>query len=101
MTPYLYAFVREDLSIPQQIIQTAHAVDELNKSFPHDWQNHMVLFSAKNEDELLKISQTLHSKDIHHELFFEPDINQHTAIATQPLRGDARSIMKKYKLKHK
>jgi hypothetical protein len=52
-TPYMYMFIREDLSIPQQIVQTAHAVDELGKKIKNSPQtNHMVLFGVKNEAEL-------------------------------------------------
>lgn len=52
-TPYMYLFIREDLSIPQQIVQTAHAVDELGKRVPGSAQtNHMVLFGVPDESHL-------------------------------------------------
>lgn len=98
-TPYMYMFVREDLSHPQQIVQTAHAVDELNKKYPHEPGNHMVLCGAKSEEDLLEISMHLCFAGINHEMFMESDINQYTAIATTPLRGKERNALKHFKLK--
>lgn len=93
---YVYLFIREDLSIPQQIIQTAHAVDDMNKSYPHESENYMVLCSVKDEERLFLISELLKDRNIHHETFFEPDINGHTAIATRPLKGEERKILRNF-----
>lgn len=95
--PYIYLFVREDLSKCQQIIQTAHAVDELNKDLdPVDVTsvtNYMVLFPAAGEFELIEISAYLNAAGIDHHMFFEPDIDSYTAIAVKPLVGDQRIPM--------
>lgn len=99
-TPYMYLFIREDLSHPQQIVQTAHAVDELNKKIDSDSQvNHMILFGVKDEHKLLKVSAMLNDLNIEHEMFYEPDIEAYTSIATRPLIGNERSIMSGFKLK--
>lgn len=98
-TPYMYMFVREDLSHPQQIVQTAHAVDELNKKYPHEPGNHMVLCGAKTEDDLHDISMHLSFEGINHFMFFETDISGFTAIATVPLKGKERKAMQKFRLK--
>ena len=95
-TPYMYLFVREDLSKPQQIVQTAHAVDELNKKIPHPPGNFMVLCPADSEEELFKISEWLMHHEIRHSLFYEPDLESHTAIATEPLKGTTRKHLKKF-----
>lgn len=97
--PYMYIFVREDLSAPQQIVQAAHAVDELNKKHPHDHGNYMVLCGAINETHLINIAFELVSNGIQHKLYFEPDIEAYTAIATRPLRGHERKPLRRYKLK--
>ena len=97
--PYVYLFVRDDLSIPQQIVQTAHAVDCMRSDTTSDDVNHMVLIGARGQDELIAIARYLSDCDIKHEMFFEPDISAYTAIATQPLRGHMRSALKRYKLK--
>jgi len=98
--PYIYLFVREDLSRPQQIVQTAHAVDELNKEMSYgeitSTTNFMVLCAAEDEWELYDISEYLNSHNIEHHLFFEPDIDGHTAIATKPLVGEQRIPMQRF-----
>ncbi len=97
--PYMYMFIREDLSHPQQIVQTAHAVDELNKRHPHRPGNYMVLCGAKSEFDLVQISEWLTEQKIAHEMFYEPDVDGHTAIATMPLIGEERKKMRRFKLK--
>ena len=96
-TLYMYLFVREDLSKPQQIVQTAHAVDEINKHLPQTTKgNYMVLCDVKSEKELLDVSMHLFEEGVNHHLFFEPDIDSYTAIATVPLKGSERKPMKRY-----
>jgi len=100
MNPYTYLFIREDLSHPQQIVQTAHAIDELNKRRkPQKETNFMVLCAAKSDQELMKISVYLDRHEIDHHLFYEPDIEAFTAIATEPLRGDRRIPLRKFNTK--
>lgn len=98
MTPYMYLFVRNDLTAAQQIVQTAHAVDDLNKMHPHDPGNYMVLCGVNQEADLLSISEYLSFEGIKHSLFYEPDIESYTAIATKPLIGSERKPMKRFQL---
>ena len=95
----MYLFCRNDISHAQQIVQTAHAVDELNKRIPHDPGNYMVLCGADSEAELFGISSWLTERSIEHEMFYEPDIEAFTAIATAPLKGKDRHPMRRFKLK--
>ena len=44
----------------------------------------MILLGVENENELLNQANTCWDKDISHKLFYEPDINQHTALAISP-----------------
>ena len=99
MNPYMYLFTRADLSIPQQIVQTAHAVDEIGMRHKSDGTNFMVLCDAASEEHLFTIAECLDKHEIDYEMFFEPDIGQHTAIATQPLRGSQRTPLRKFQLK--
>lgn len=99
MNPYIYMFVRGDLSHPQQIVQTAHAVDEIGKRHKTDKTSYMVLCDAKNEESLYDISYHLKKHGIDHEMFYEPDISSCTAIATRPLVGDERKPLANFKLK--
>ena len=100
-TPYIYLFVREDLSKPQQIIQAAHAVDELSQ-----WHNlkplgrvpnHMCLIGVTGESQLLHTASVLDKRGIQYHAFWESDINQHTAIATVPLAGDQRKALREFR----
>lgn len=97
--PYMYIFVRNDLTHPQQIVQAAHAVDEMNKEFPHESGNYMVLCGVDNEEELMDTSEYLVRAGIDHHMFFEPDVDSHTAIATRPLIGKERKVLKHCQLK--
>lgn len=100
MTPYMYLFVREDLSPSQQIIQGCHAVDSINTRHNSGDINHMVLCQASHGDHLMSIAEYLDEKGIDYAMFCEPDIgNQYTAIATKPLRGQEREPLRKFKLK--
>lgn len=96
MNPFMYLFIRDDLSHCQQIIQTAHAAAQIGEKY--HGETYACLMSAKNEDHLLDISEYLHSKGIDHAMFFEPDINAHTAIATRPLVGDERAPLKRFEM---
>lgn len=99
MNPYVYLFVRDDLSHPQQIVQTAHAAETMAHKHGIKGINHMVLCGAKDQDNLFDISMWLAQHNIDHHVFYEPDIDGYTAIATLPLRGDERKPMKRFQLK--
>lgn len=88
---YIYLFIREDLSRPQQIIQTAHAAYEVATRHRSHAVPNAVLIGVPNLAELLDVTAFLKNYGIEHEMFFEPDINQHTAIATYPLQGEQRA----------
>lgn len=98
--PYIYLFTREDMSKPQQIVQTAHAVHELNATYESGRKHthHMVLFGATGERELLEIAKYLEEAGIHFHMFWEPDMNSYTSIATVPLRGKERTPMRIFNL---
>lgn len=100
MTPYMYLFVREDLSHPVQLVQLSHAVDMINTRHNSGDINHMVLCEARHEEHLTAIAEHLDQHEIDYEIFCEPDLNnQYTAIATKPLKGTEREPLKKFKLK--
>jgi hypothetical protein len=96
-TPYTYLFIRRDLTGPQQIVQASHAALEAGHRFgPH---SHLVLIDITNEDDLYKAADHLEQNDIEYQMFHEPDNDTgHTAICTQPLIGDKRRPLRRYKL---
>jgi len=95
--------VRVDISIPQQIVQSAHASIECAKSFKLDrLSDHpsVIILSAKNEAKLHRVRKYLIEQGIRHVHFYEPDIeNELTAIATEPIeKSSIRLALKKYQL---
>ena len=95
---YMYVFVREDLSVAQQIVQLGHATYDVGTKHPRSSSPNFVLIGVKNEQKLLELSEWLHTNETDHHMFFEPDVDQHTAIATKPISGSKRDIFRKFKL---
>lgn len=95
----MYIFVRKDLSSSQIVVQAAHAaVESARKHLKHDdIHPHFVLLSVNNLDELIKVANKLEKENILFEIFFEPDIGEHTSIATE-LITDKRHLFKSYKM---
>lgn len=52
--PYCYCFIRTDIPIEDQIVQTAHACLESGKMFQHPDNTHIVLLSLKSESKLIE-----------------------------------------------
>ena len=98
MTPYTYCFIRKDLPLAQQIIQAAHATQEITKRLEHPEQTcHFILLEATDESQLSDIKMKLNDTGIAHELFYEPDVDEHTAITTEPIYGKDRNFFRKFK----
>lgn len=97
-TQYVYVFIREDLSHPQQIVQSCHAAIEASSLISPDSEHpHLVLCGVRSESELEKISARLRAYDIQFKAFREPDRNnEYTSIATEPISGNKRKIFKRY-----
>ncbi len=95
---YMYLFTRRDLSPQQQIIQTAHAAHIIGNKQECGSIPNAVLIGAASEFDLMGIKEYLEYFEIAHEIFYEPDISQHTAIATYPLVGDERKPLQKFEL---
>lgn len=99
-TPYTYCFIRKDLPLHYQIIQAAHATQEITKECDHpDRTCHFILFEAKDECDLTKIKEKLDVNGIKSHMFNEPDYGTgFTSIATEPIYGEARKFFKKFKM---
>lgn len=100
LIPYTYCFIRKDLPIEQQIIQTAHATQEITKKTPHPVNTcHLILLEASNKIHLQNIRMKLAEREIEHEMFYEPDNDMgYTAIATEPIYGSERNFFKKFRM---
>lgn len=63
-------FIRTDIPIHAQLVQTGHACLEAGFSFERPASNtHLILFQIKNEEELLNASSYLTENNIRHEMF--------------------------------
>lgn len=94
--PYMYIFVRNDLTHPQQIVQASHSAYEMGKLAPVGCQPNVVLIGVSNEEELLSVEELLMRNDIPYHQFYEPDISGFTSISTAPVTGGERSVFKKF-----
>ena len=97
----IYAFVRTDLSVEQQMVQAAHAAAEAGRRFyrPEHGIASLIILAVSNLQALYKAKTLLESRDIEHDMFFEPDWNMgHSAIGTRPLLDSERRLMKGYQL---
>ncbi len=87
------------MPLPQQIIQASHATQEITKEVEHPEKTcHFILLEAKNEDHLSKIMMKLQEEGIVHHMFYEPDVDEHTAITTEPIYGHGRRFFRKFKM---
>lgn len=96
---YMYVFVRQDLSRPQQAVQASHAAIESTHRWPYIGDHpHMVLIGVKNEEKLRNALDKAKSNGILVAEFKEDDVGL-TAFATRPIVEDEeRQLFKKYQL---
>jgi hypothetical protein len=100
MNPYIYTFIRDDLSHAQKIVQLGHATYEAGQVFekPSEIAS-LVLLHANDETDLLSIAEKLDEKGIEYVMFYEPDISSYTAICTRPVyTKNERSFFKRWEL---
>ena len=93
---YMYVFVSQQLSHPQQIVQASHASACIGAKYGGD--TYIVLCGAESEVGLIAIAEYLDGKKIDYHMYYEPDISSYTALATLPLAGADRRHLKKFKL---
>lgn len=98
----MYVFVRKDLPIQQQLVQSNHAALEAGIAFGNKEQTEpssLILIAVKNTYQLEKAMKDLESKGIKFISFEEPDWDYKlTSFATEPLTQDKRVLLKKYQL---
>ena len=98
---YTYVFVRQDIFEEYQLVQAAHATmvagQRMDPKHKAD-QIYYTVVGVKDHAELFAVSKELNSLGFKHEMFYEPDINSSTAIATHPIHWIARRPLMKYSL---
>ena len=101
--PYLYVFVRKDLSIQDQMCQACHAAQISGAEYGCPEDCHIVVLQVTNEEELLVTSLICNKAKIKYIIFDEQcngdDENLgFTAISTEPITQVKRQYFSKYKL---
>lgn len=99
---YVYVFIRTDLSLPQQCVQSCHSCIEASKAFhleKLDDHPSVIILDIKTEAKLTNVRNYLSSVGIKFVSFYEPDRdNELTSIATEPIFEDRRRFFKKFQL---
>lgn len=94
----MYVITRKDLGAIYKMVQGAHALAhyaiEWRQSY-EEWNNEYLIFlEVKDIEELLKAAESLSRKNTQFSIFYEPDIDQVTAIACY----DSEDKFKHYKV---
>lgn len=98
---YVYIFVRQDLPIPQQIVQSNHATYALASLYGHDGDcmPNIVLIGVPDREAILRVSEQCSENAIPHYTWNEPDWDYGiTAISTAAIRGNKRLAFAEYQL---
>lgn len=95
---FSYVFVRRDLTVAQQIIQSNHATYEAARMAPEGEPTpHICLFEVANERELISVTNELEKLFVTYSVFYEHDHDMgFSALATAPIRGEARQAFANY-----
>lgn len=98
----MYVFIRVDLPLQQQLVQSNHAALEAGIAFGNKEQSEpssLILIAVKNTYQLEKAMKDLETKGVRFIAFEEPDWEYGlTAFATEPLTQDKRKLLKRYQL---
>lgn len=88
MNSRLYVLVRTDLSPSYSAVQAGHAVAKHCITFPEKWKNGTLIYlRIPTKKEFVKWKYKLHNRGKEFVTFYEPDINEETALA---LESDGR-----------
>lgn len=93
--------MRKDISLPQQLVQAAHAAHESGIHLSKQYNNtsSIVICGVSSEKELMKANDYINSKGINTVVFKEPDMgSEATALASEPIDSTKRCHFSKFKL---
>jgi len=96
-------FVRQDISLAQQIVQSNHATFEVARRLPQpqdlDVTPSCIVIGVPDKQALFRVIEKLRANGIAHELFYEPDFDMGlSAVATVPLEQAQRRVLSNYRL---
>ena len=91
--------MRQDLSIPQQLVQASHAAHESGLAHSHSGtSNSIIIFGTQSKEELESHFEKF-KNEVNCHPFFEPYKNVGlTAFATDPIPENQRHLFKEFKL---
>lgn len=90
--------VRTDLSLPQQVVQAAHAAFAAGAHFQSDPHLSLSLCGVKGRWAIQEVAEYLDQHGIPHVDFHEPDLGGAlTALATGPLTDEGRVCLRHLK----
>jgi len=100
MGTYTYIFIRQDISLAQQMVQGIHAALDAGRLFTDNPHYNLVMIGVKDEEELFDVERLLSENDIKFTKFFEPDNDMgYSSICTEALSNrNKRSVLSKFKL---
>lgn len=95
---YVFIFVRYDLSLPQQLVQTNHATMKMTSLYGIEGTPNIALIGVDDLVELQAASQLLSDLQVPHHNWCEPDWDLgFTSITTAPISGAQRAALAHYK----
>lgn len=96
---WFYVFVRQDVPLHVQLIQSVHAGIMGAKSFGVPEYHHLVLCGVPNVPVLHKVQAHLEELGFQYYTFFEPDDDLGlTALCTRQIAKDERKFLRGYPL---
>lgn len=96
---YFFVFVRQDLTLPQQMVQSNHASHSIASQFPVDGVPNIVVIGVPNKAGLEEVIHILNWFQYPYCAFMEPDEGLGlTAVATVPLDGNQKMVFRDFKL---
>lgn len=97
---YIYIFVRQDLPLQHQIVQSNHATHHMSSFYRSDGDvPNIVLIGLPNIKALERALRKLRDNKIPHYAWVEPDNDFGlTSICTAPILGVQRDCLKNYRV---
>lgn len=93
---YTYVLVRQDLPHNVQLVQVGHAAFTMGTQCKEHLN--LIVLSVKDQIALMKAQVHLDMEGVNHHMFYEPDLDEYTAICTAPLSLEGKKLMRRYEL---
>ena len=95
-------FVRQDIPLAQQVVQSNHATFEVARRLQSpnlDETPSCIVIGVPDKPALFRVIEKLRKHEIGHQVFYEPDFDMGlSAVATVPLVQEQRYPLSNYKL---